>query len=199
VVVWIVADSTIKCTETGTSFKQALFAMNCGFNLHDTMIYHKDNPPPIGGANRYYQAFEYMFIFSKGSPKLNPIIVPRRNKHNDKRTTRFRGVNRNSDGIFTKKQVPINKLVKKQNVWTYVVSGGTSARNKIAHKHPAIFPEQLAYDHVKSWSMDNDVIFDPFMGSGTTGVACKKLNRRFIGIEKVDSYFKIAEERINNG
>ena len=88
VVVWVVGDATVKGSETGSSFKQALGFIEEGFRLHDTMIYQKDNPPPVGGHNRYYQAFEYMFIFSKGSPKtFNPQKRPRRNKYNDKRTS----------------------------------------------------------------------------------------------------------------
>lgn len=110
VVVWVVGDATINGSETGTSFKQALFFMECGFRLHDTMIYMKDNPPPTGGKNRYYQAFEYMFVFSKGSPKtFNAIVELRRNKWNDKRTVRVRPVTRNKAGIFTEKTVPINQ------------------------------------------------------------------------------------------
>lgn len=65
--------------------------MERGVNLHDTMIYYKDNPCPIGGGNRYYSAFEYMFVFSKGSPKtFNPLTEPRRNKYNDMRTERVK-------------------------------------------------------------------------------------------------------------
>ena len=76
VVVWVVGDATIKGSETGTSFRQALFFMECGFNLHDTMIWEKTNPIPLT-HNRYEQHFEYMFVFSKGSPKtFNPIKIP---------------------------------------------------------------------------------------------------------------------------
>jgi len=64
VVVWVVGDATIKGSETGTSFRQALFFKEIGFNLHDTMIYHKTNAPLT--HPRYEQEFEYMFIFSKG-------------------------------------------------------------------------------------------------------------------------------------
>ena len=196
VVVWVVADATVNGSETGTSFKQALWAKECGFNLHDTMIYHKDNPAPVGGHNRYYQSFEYMFILSKGKPNLNPITIKRRNKWNDKRTERHRGVTRNKDGEFIKKIVKVKDFVKKQNLWTYVVSGGTSSKDKEAHKHPAIFPEQLAHDHIVSWSNEGDVVFDPFMGSGTTGKMAKLSNRNFIGVELDSTYFLIAEDRI---
>ena len=105
VVVWVVGDATVKGTETGSSFRQALYFKDIGFNIHDTMIYHKDNPPPIGGYNRYYSSFEYMFVFSKGKPStFNPIIKPRRNKHNDKRTERMKKMTRDKDGSFTIKK-----------------------------------------------------------------------------------------------
>jgi DNA modification methylase len=200
VVVWVVGDATVKGSETGTSFKQALWSMECGFNLHDTMIYMKDNPPPTGGSTRYYSSFEYMFVLSKEAPAIfNPLTMPARNKWNDKRTRRVRPVTRNGAGEFTKKEVVINKgEVKLQNVWSFIVSGGSVSTDKIAHQHPAIFPEQLAHDHIVSWSNEGDTILDPFMGSGTTGVACANLNRRFIGIEKDPDYFKIAADRILN-
>lgn len=75
VVVWVVGDAVVKGSETGTSFKQALFAMQCGFKLHDTMIYEKNSStfPARASSNRYTQIFEYMFIFSKGSPQKNLI------------------------------------------------------------------------------------------------------------------------------
>ena len=76
VVVWVVGDQTIKGNETGTLFRQALFFKDCGFNLHDTMIWKKTNPIPLT-HNRFEQSFEYMFVFSKGSPKtFNPIKIP---------------------------------------------------------------------------------------------------------------------------
>lgn len=198
VVVWVVADATIKGSETGTSFKQALWFMECGFNLHDTMIYMKDNPPPVGGNKRYYQQFEYMFVFSKGQPSIfNPILEKRRNKWNDKRTYRTRPVTRKKDGTFDKKLVKVNNGdIKIQNVWCYVVSGGQQATDKIAYEHPAIFPEQLANDHILQWSDEGCVVLDPFMGSGTTGKMQILNNRNFIGIELDKEYFDISVRRI---
>ena len=198
VVVWVVGDATIKGSETGTSFRQALFFMDIGFNLHDTMIYQKDNPPPVGGSNRYYQAFEYMFVFSKGKPKtFNPLMQKRRNKWNDKRTTRYRGVTRNKNGEFVKKQVPINEVVKGQNLWKYMVGGGISTMDKEAFKHPAIFPEKLAEDHILSWSNVGDIILDPMCGSGTTLKMAKMNNRKYIGIDISPEYCEIARSRVN--
>lgn len=199
VVVWVVGDATVKGSETGTSFKQALFFMSCGFRLHDTMIYMKDNPPPTGGANRYYQAFEYMFVFTKGAPKtFNAIVEPRRNKWNDNRTVRKRPVTRNKAGVFTEKIVPVNQGdVKLQNVWSYTVSGGSVASDNYAHQHPAIFPESLVRDHIVSWSNPDDMVLDPFMGSGTTAKMAVMLGRNFIGFEISGEYIDIANRRIS--
>jgi DNA modification methylase len=162
VVVWVVGDATINGSETGTSFKQALYFKEVGFKLHDTMIYQKENPPPVGGQKRYYQHFEYMFILSKGAPKtFNPIIVERRNKWNDKRTERVKGFTRNKNGEFVKRLVSLVGDVKIGNVWKYMVGGGISTEYGI--KHPATFPEQLANDHIISWSNEGDTVLDCFL------------------------------------
>lgn len=196
IVVWVVGDATIKGSESGTSFKQALYFMECGFNLHDTMIYQKDNPPPVGGSNRYYQHFEYMFVFSKGKPKtFNPIMAERRNKWNDKRTERTKGFTRDKEGNFIKKKVSLTGKVKIGNIFRYVVGGGNSVENGV--KHPATFPKRLANDHIISWSSKNDLVYDPFMGSGTTAKMAKINNRNFLGSELSSEYCKIIENRIN--
>lgn len=197
VVVWVVGDATIKGSESGTSFRQALYFKECGFNLHDTMIYMKDNPPPVGGALRYYQAFEYCFVLSKGAPKtFNPITEPRRNKWNDKRTVRTRPVTRNKAGVFVEKEVTVSENVKLQNVWSYTVSGGSVAEEMFAHEHPAIFPEALVRDHIISWSNEGDVVFDPFTGSGTTAKMALQAGRRFVGCEISEEYYDLTKRRL---
>ena len=195
VVVWVVGDATIKGSETGTSFKQALYFKEIGFNLHDTMIYQKSNYMPLT-HNRYEQAFEYMFVLSKGKPKtFNPIM--RENKttgENRKGTHR-----QNGDELKVKNSLkPVKCESQKSNIWIYSVGKGGSTNDTIAFKHSAIFPEQLANDHIISWSNENDIVFDPFMGSGTTGKMAKLNNRKFIGIEKVPEYFEIAKSRIES-
>ena len=180
VVVWVVGDATVKGSETGTSFKQALYFKECGFNLHDTMIYSKTgmkNP----SNNRYHQTFEYMFIFSKGKLKTFNPIKDRKNKY---------------VGIYGGEHSLRKEYGMRFNVWKYANGGNNSSKDKIAFSHPAVFPEQLANDHILSWSNENDIVFDPFMGSGTTGKMALLNNREFIGIEKVDEYFEIAKERI---
>jgi len=190
VVVWVVGDATIKGSETGTSFKQALWAMECGFNLHDTMIYSKGGQGATGSNLSYWQDFEYMFVFSKWKPTTWNPIEDRKNKAKPRSKTESQG-HRNPDGT-TKGRRVINRKEygKRFNIWKYHEAGTRT-------KHSAVFPEQLANDHIISWSNEGDTVLDPFMGSGTTGVACKNLNRNFIGIEKDPEYCEIAEKRIN--
>ena len=196
VVVWVVGDATIKGSETGTSFKQALWAKECGFNLHDTMIYHKPNAMPLT-HNRYDPCFEYMFVFSKGSPAtFNPIreLTLHKGKVNKRELeTKMIGVighqSRHRDEHTTVKDTKYKK-----NLWSYMVG---CEKDKSMNKHPAIFPEQLAHDHILSWSNEGDTVLDPFMGSGTTGKMATHLNRNFIGIEREAEYVEIAKARIN--
>lgn len=201
VVVWVVNDQMVKGSETGTSFKQALYFMEVGFKLHDTMIYAKNNPVP-NAKTRYQQSFEYMFVFSKGKPKTTNILTePRSNKWNDKRCFRKeKRFNRDKTGDFTVKKdfhFDINEEVPRRNIWYYSVGLNGSTKDREAFKHPAIFPEKLVQDHILSWSNENDVVFDPFTGSGTTGKMAMLNNRKFIGIEKVEIYFDIANKRIS--
>lgn len=193
VCVWIVADATIKGSETGTSFKQALYAMDCGFRLHDTMIWNKGGFTATGSLSvRYASVFEYMFIFLKGSPKtFNPI----KDRINKGAGGKLSGTIRTKTG----KTIPISnsgkispKYGQRFNIWQI----NPHRSNKERTGHPAQFPKQLATDHIISWSNEGDTILDPFMGSGTTGVACKQTGRDFIGIELDTDYFQIAETRI---
>lgn len=188
VVVWVVGDATIKGSETGTSFKQALYAMECGFNLHDTMIYRKGGMGACGSNLCYLQDFEYMFVLSKGKPTAINLIRDRENKA--KATIRSdQGSRRSCGGKSGGRANMRKKMGRRFNIWKY---HETSTRVN----HPAVFPEQLAHDHIISWSNEGDTVFDPFLGSGTTGLAAKNLNRNFIGIEKVDKYYEIAMSRI---
>jgi site-specific DNA-methyltransferase (adenine-specific) len=192
VVVWVVGDATIKGSETGTSFKQALHAMSCGFKLHDTMIYKKTGGGARGSNLCYWQNFEYMFVFSKGGPKSINLIYDKINVTGGKRNS---GVtNRRVDGSKRVEPVyTIKPLGRRENVWT-IPAGNNTADDKT--NHPAVFPESLANDHIVSWSNEGDTVFDPFMGSGTTGKMACKLNRKFIGIEMDDDYYAIACGRI---
>lgn len=191
VVVWIVGDSTVKGSETGTSFKQALFFKECGFNLHDTMIWYKGSCP-FPDKTRYYQAFEYMFVFVKGKIKSFSPIEDRINKWGGEKV---HGTLRQQDGTLKKPTgVKVGRCVKEKGVRFNVWEVPPERNNKTGH--PAVFPEHLAKDHIISWSNEGDTVLDCFMGSGTTGVACVNTNRNFIGIELDENYFNIAKNRI---
>lgn len=191
VVVWVVGDATIKGSETGTSFKQALYFKEMGFNLHDTMIYQKSKFSPYDPRNkRYKQQFEYMFVLSKRKPKTYNPINDIKNKYAG---LKFKGRHGRTNKDKIRKENNNYKILSefqdRSNIWKYAQEGRQS-------KHPAPFPEQLAKDHIISWSNEYDIVFDPFMGSGTTGKMARLNCRDFIGIEKVDEYFEIARNRI---
>jgi site-specific DNA-methyltransferase (adenine-specific) len=198
VVVWVVSDATHNGSETGTSFRQALYFKEIGFNLHDTMIYRKLNPPPNSGT-RYQQMFEYMFIFSKGKPTTTNISLrDRSNKCNDKRTYRKKKFSRNKDGEFNENDYFVKEKVPDFNVWDFYVGGGNSTNDKVAFEHPAIFPEELVRRHLESWSNEGDLVYDPFMGSGTTSKMCRLINRNYIGSELSSEYCEIEKKRLSN-
>jgi len=197
VVTWVVGDATINGSETGTSFRQALYFMECGFNLHDTMFYHTDKPPI--NDNRYHQCIEFMFILSKGKPKTyNPIMVEVSDNPLSEQRRKYKsysGYQRNVDGVFNPKNKVMNNGVKvKSNLWHY--RAGFSANDSIASIHPAVFPEALARDHIISWSNSGDLVFDPMCGSGTTGEMAIQYQRNFIGCDVSEKYIAIAEKRI---
>ena len=199
VVVWVVGDATIKGSETGTSFKQALYFKDIGFNLHDTMIYAKANVGMYDPRNlRYKSAFEYMFVLSKGKPLVYNPIKDRPTRNPGRQLSRSNG--RTTQGQIRKqhrKSIIQAAFQDRFNVWEYFTGNNLSTKDAIALKHPAIFHENLAHDHIISWSNEGDTVFDPMMGSGTTGKMAKRLNRDFIGIEKDEKYFEIARNRID--
>lgn len=196
VVVWVVGDATINGSETGTSFKQALFFKEIGFNLHDTMIYECNKPPLT--HKRYEQGFEYMFILVKEKiVTFNPIM--KKNKYFGQNCIRNGDWASGKQNSAMRQRQGIKKIKEhgiKNNIWRYETGGGKTTRDKIAFQHPAIFPESLAHDHIISWSNEGDTVLDPFLGSGTTAKIAKKLNRNFIGIEISAEYLDIAQKRV---
>ena len=179
VVVWVVADATKNESETGTSFRQALHFIDLGFKLHDTMIYEKNSPafPASRTGTRYTQIYEFMFVFSKGKPKAN-LLCDKPNKwagHKD-----FSGKLKN----------PVPEFSPRNNIWKY-----TTSFNGV--EHPAPFPERLAQDHILTWTDAGDLVYDPFMGSGTTAKMALLNDRKYIGSEISSKYVEIANQRID--
>ncbi len=199
VVVWIVSDATIDGSESGTRFKQALWAMECGFNLHDTMIWCKDGGGAIGSNYTYTQNFEYMFVWSKGTPKTINLIYDKQNlsfkeRHNIGRNSEVKihesrgGKDKGDRGYSTYKP---NEMSRRNN-WWYMVPH----RHDGSKFHPAVFPEELCRDHRLSWSNEGEIVYDPFMGSGTTAKMSQINNRKWIGSEISEEYCKKIEKRI---
>lgn len=194
-VVWIVNDGTEGGSETLTSFKQAIKFNEIGFRVHDTMIYQKSSfsNPEI---NRYHATFEYMFVLSKGKPGTFNPIKDRPNKHAGKQ---IHGTFRLPDGSLQPvggKGKIIKEFGMRHNVWLYNNAFMQGQSDKIAYEHPATFPEQLVRDHILSWTNENDLVFDPMIGSGTTALMAKELKRNYIGCEISWEYCKLAERRL---
>ena len=187
-VVWVVADATVNGSETGTSFRQALYFKECGFNLHDTMIYQKAGTGMAGSLKCYIQTFEYMFVFSRGPISTVNILRDRPNVRAGK-VNRNRA-RRNVDGSWKQQRETVNEdFGRRFNIWRYGHAG-------VNVGHPAVFPEALAEDHILSWSNPGDTVLDPFLGSGTTGKMAAQLGRFFIGIDISPEYVELAEKRI---
>lgn len=196
VVVWIIGDQTINGDESGTSFQHALYFKKIGFKLFDTMIYQKPPRGAVGNNKTYWQSFEYMFVLSKGSPKTINLICDRQNKES-------RSGDRSQKRLFdgTTKRVSrsgYSSKGRRTNVWQYLIGRNHSTTDPIAFEHPAIFPEKLARDHILSWSNENDVVYDPFMGSGTTAKMAELANRRWVGSELCSEYCAIAKQRLSD-
>jgi len=196
IVVWVVSDATIKGCETGTSFKQALYFTEIGFNLHDTMIFQKANPIPQIYRKRYNNEFEYMFVFSKGNVKThNPIMVDCLHAGLELNGTTYKNYSKDEQKR-EKKANPVKKQKIKGNIWEYVV--GKKAEDQEAKGHPAPFPCALARDHIYSWTNKDDIVLDPLCGSGTTCVSALQLGRNYIGIDISKQYCEMTEKRIND-
>ncbi len=191
VLVWVVGDKIKNGNRSLTSFRQALYFQEIGFNVHDIMIYAKKNTPFMR-SNAYTNAYEYMFVLSKNKPKtFNPIKEP--TVRNGFEMLVF---NKGADAKNNKVLKELKKEKTKNNIWYYAVGLGGSTKDKEAFEHPAVFPEQLALDHILSWSNEGDLILDPMCGSGTTCKMAFLCNRNFIGIDISEQYINVAQKRI---
>ena len=196
IVVWVVGDATKNGSESGSSFRQALYFIETGFKLHDTMIYEKNSSafPAARTSKRYTQIFEYMFVFCKG--KIRNDITLLCDKPNKWAGHTNWGNNTQYDKDGNLKQTnnikPVPDFSLRNNIWKYSVGFNDKTG------HPAVFPEELAKDHILSWSNEGDVVLDPFMGSGTTAKMAKLNNRHYIGFDISEEYCEIAQNRIAN-
>jgi DNA modification methylase len=198
VVVWVVGDATINGSETGTSFKQALYFMECGFSLHDTMIYAKNGAayPSNKKSSRYSQVFEFMFVLSKGKLKTANLIADKKNRWAGHKTFGTNTERQKDGAIKTRGKFCTSEYSPRNNIWLINNGYGYSSEDKTAYIHPAIFPEQLAKDHIYTWSNEGDLVYDPFGGSGTTAKMAHLMKRNWMLSEISKDYCELAYKRI---
>lgn len=191
VLVWVVGDKIEKGNKTLTSFRQCIYFQEIGFKVHDVMIYRKKNTPFMR-SNAYTNCYEYMFVLAKDKvATFNPIKTRTVRSGNEMLVA-----GKKADGINNKVLGRLNEEKTLTNIWEYAVGLGGSTSDKIAFKHPAIFPEKLAYDHIVSWSNEGDIVMDPFSGSGTTCKMAYLCNRKYIGFEISAEYTEISKQRL---
>ena len=197
VMVYIIGDQVKHNSESLSSYRHIEFFHSiCNLNLHDTMIYEKScfaNP----SSTRSHQIWEYMFVLSKGKPKTIHLLKDRPNKTK----YNFGKSRRKVDGSMTyagdTERIQLDEFGNRFNIWRYNTAKGSIATDEYAHTHPAIFPEDLAEDHIRMWSNEGDVVLDPMCGSGTVCKMAHKLHRNYIGIDCSQEYCDIAKKRVN--
>jgi DNA modification methylase len=192
VLVWVVADEVINGSESGQSFKQALHFMSIGFRLHDTMIYM--SKPKYPDPTRYGNCFEYMFVLSKGRPKTINLIKDRKNRWFE--SFGVQSERRKDGSLVKRKKIQFKEFGVRFNIWKIDNGYKNSSVDSVSFKHPATFPEELASGHIQTWTNPGDLIYDPFIGSGTTAKCAIMLDRRYIGSEISISYCEVAAARL---
>ena len=191
VVVWVIGDK-ISEGRTLTSFRQGLFFQSLGFAMHYVMIYRKKNTPFMR-SNAYTNAYEFMFVLTKGRlGTFNPIKEPTVRNGPEMLVS-----NKQADGVNKKKLGTLNAEKVRTNIWSYAVGFGGTTSDRMAFRHPAVFPEKVASDHIRSWSNEGDLVFDPMCGSGTVCKMAFLQKRQFVGVDISAEYVGLAKERLD--
>ena len=161
--------------------------------MHDVMIYQKKNTPFMR-SNAYTNAYEFMFVLSKGKPKVfNPLMEKTVRKGYEMVVH-----NKGPDAVNKKVLKELKKEKTKTNIWRYAVGLHGTTSDKVAFNHPAVFPEKLAADHILSWTNKGDLVFDPMCGSGTTCKMALVNDRNYIGVDISSEYVNITKKRLED-
>ena len=180
VIMWNVQDQTIKGSRTGNSMRQALYFMDNGLNLWDHLIWYKTGTP-FPSIYRYRNVWENMFVFSKGKVRtFNPILKKNKTAGAVRKSRRYR--NHNGEFVDGFNGIPIKDYSPDDNVW-HIANGCNKSYKLDIKDHPAIMTEEIARRHIKTWTNEGDLVYDPFMGAGTTARMAIELNREWIGSE----------------
>lgn len=168
-----------------------------GWILRNEIIWHKPNAMPSSAKDRFTVDFEKIFMFSKNikykfNQQLEPYLEPMNRWGGDK--LKKSGISDWDVGTgqtsYRNRNMRPNKRGRnKRCVWSINTK-------PTGQKHYATYPDSLIKTPILAGSSKDDVVFDPFMGSGTTALVASELNRHFIGIEINPDYCKIAEDRL---
>lgn len=196
VVAWVVGDRIKNGDKSLTSFKQAIQFQDNGFKVYEHLIYEKvGGSPPV--KNRYMNTFEHIFIFSKGKPKTVNLIKDKPNKWAGKSSFGDRSTRQKDGSLSPRKPRVVSEFGRRTTIWRYVNTYGFSTPDKESHQHPAIFPEKLSEDLILSYSNEEDLVLDIFLGSGTTAKMSYLNNRNFRGCDISEEYVKLAKGRLS--
>lgn len=189
-----IQDQTKDFAKSLTSFKWAIEWAEIGWKLFECCIYHRHGVPGAWWNKRFRVDHEYLLMFFKGDRpgyfNKQPLMIPAKRPGE-----KYHAFTRKTDGTKnynTNNSQP--ELKCRGTVWHYNTS--STENNRLKSKHPATMPDKMAYDMITCFSKEGDVVFDPFMGSGTTIVAAHNLKRNFIGIDINQEYIDIAKKRL---
>lgn len=191
----VIQDQTKDFGKSLTSFRTILdWCDSYGFKLFENVIYRKHGTEGAWWKQRFRVDHEYIPIFLKGKKpqyfNKEPLKIP--SKHGGKTMTG--SGNRKTDGKTTKTVTREINLTKcRGTVWDYLNAGD---KDKLKREHPAVFPDKIPYDIINCFCPEEGIVLDPFIGSGSTAVQAKLLNRSYIGFDISKEYCKLAEKRL---
>ena len=185
----IIKDSGMICLTSAEPFTSTLITSNKKLFKYDLIWDKKISSGFLNAKRMPLRRHEQILCFYKKLPTYNPEMVTR-GKVRKKGITTETGKHTSNYGKFENCVVENNEYYP-----TSIIE--VSNANRKDKLHPTEKPLELFEYLIKTYTNDGELVLDNAMGSGTTGVACKNLNRNFIGIEKDENYFKIAEQRIN--
>ena len=205
---WLNLGDTYKNkTLMGVPWRAALALQDSGWVLRSDIIWHKPNAMPSSAKDRPTTDHEYIFMFSKSNEYFydaDAIREPHKTFSEDSKMkggrnhfgkingTPENGKNGGNSNLHNGRwdQAFHPKGRNKRTVWEIPLG-------KFKEAHFAVYPDQLVENCLFASTKENDIVLDPFTGSGTTGVVACRHSRKFVGIELVDKYQRMAQKRID--
>ena len=197
IVAWVVGDQVVQGGKRCIPEEHTLAFRDSGFVVHDIIIYHKLGCPSRPRNNAHWNVHDRIIIASKGKPRtVNPDRIP----CNTAGDVKGKGYQRAKDGgVSTRSRSgPIADTKPESNLWSFMAGWPVTTADKFAYSHPALMPEPLAAKIINAFSVEGDIVLDPFAGAGTTMEIAKLLNRRWCGIEISERYAELARRRVES-